>query len=62
MHIQVVASPTETGLITTNPEQVAQIEQMEAQREAGGDFSQPEGTIDLDNRLAPGTSGGGPAP
>lgn len=27
VHIQVVASPTETGLITTNPDQVRQIEQ-----------------------------------
>jgi type IV secretory pathway VirB4 component len=57
VHIQVVASPTETGLITTNPEQVAQLQQMEAQREESGEFSQPEGSIDLDSRLAPGTSG-----
>jgi conjugal transfer ATP-binding protein TraC len=50
VHIQIVASPTETGLITTNPDQV---KQMEAQQQAG-DFSQPQGTIDLSNRLYPG--------
>lgn len=55
VHIQVVASPTETGLITTNPEQVQAIE-AEAANEAG-DFSQPQGTIDLGNRLYPGSAG-----
>ena len=50
VHIQVVASPTETGLITTNPAQVQQ------QQAAGqqGEFNQPQGTIDLSNRLYPG--------
>jgi conjugal transfer ATP-binding protein TraC len=52
VHIQVVASPTETGLITTNPDQVAQIEAAEQ----AGEFSQPQGTIDLDNRLYPGSA------
>jgi type IV secretory pathway VirB4 component len=47
VHIQVVASPTETGLITTNPAQVAAMQQ--------GDFSQPQGTIDLQNQLYPGS-------
>ena len=47
VHIQIAASPTETGLITTNPDQVRQIEQQ-------GDLSQPQGTIDLNNRLYPG--------
>lgn len=47
VHIQVVASPTETGLITTNPAQVQQIEQQ-------GVLSEPQGTIDLQNRLTPG--------
>lgn len=47
VHIQVIASPTETGLITTNPEQVQQIE-------AQGELDQPQGTIDLNNRLTPG--------
>lgn len=51
VHLQVVASPTETGLITTNPEQLKQIEAAEQQ----GDFSQPQGTIDLSNRLYPGS-------
>lgn len=50
VHIQVIASPTETGLITTNPEQIAQ---MEANSQSG-DFSQLQGTIDLNNRLTPG--------
>lgn len=53
VHIQVVASPTETSLITTNPQQVQQIEAAEA----AGEFNQPQGTIDLDNRLYPGSSG-----
>jgi conjugal transfer ATP-binding protein TraC len=48
VHIQITASPTETGLITTNPQQVQQMEQM-------GDFSGQQGTIDLDNRLYPGS-------
>ena len=47
VHIQVVASPTETGLITTNPVQVQQMAQ-------GGAMNQPQGTIDLTNRLRPG--------
>ena len=46
VHIQVVASPTETGLITTNPQQVAQMQQ--------GDMNQVQGTIDLNNQLYPG--------
>lgn len=51
VHIQVVASPTETSLITTNPEQ---IQQMNA-AQAAGNFDQPAGTIDLNNRLFPGS-------
>lgn len=47
VHIQVVASPTETSLITTNPGEVQQVNQ-------GGEMNQPQGTIDLSNRLAPG--------
>lgn len=47
VHIQVTASPTEAGLITTNPEQVQAVAQ-------GGDMAQPDGTIDLANRLYPG--------
>lgn len=51
VHIQVVASPTETGLITTNPDQV---QQMNAAGQ-GGELNQPQGTIDLNNRLYPGS-------
>lgn len=53
VHIQVIASPTETSLITTNPEQLAQLEAQQ-QGGVGGDFGQAEGTIDLNNRLSPG--------
>ncbi len=53
VHIQVVASPTETGLITTNP---GQVQQMSA-AEQTGEFNQPAGTIDLGNRLSPGSAG-----
>lgn len=49
VHIQIAASPTETGLITTNPEQVQQFAQAQA-----NEFNQPQGTIDLNNRLTPG--------
>jgi type IV secretory pathway VirB4 component len=47
VHVQIVASPTEASLITTNPQQVQQMQQ-------GGDLSGPGGTIDLSNRLTPG--------
>lgn len=50
VHIQVVASPTETGLITTTPEPVQQARPGQA-----GEINQPQGTIDLDNRLYPGS-------
>lgn len=46
VHVQIVASPTEASLITTNPQQVEQIQQ-------GGDLA-GQGTIDLNNRLTPG--------
>lgn len=47
VHIQVVASPTETGLITTNPEQVSeQLANMQA-GEQSGEFDQTQETIDL---------------
>lgn len=48
VHIQITASPTETELITTNPAQVQIIQQGDM---LGG---QPQGTIDLQNRLTPG--------
>ncbi len=47
VHIQVAASPTETNLITTNPNQVKEIEQQ-------GEILGGGGTIDLNNRLMPG--------
>ncbi len=46
VHIQVVASPTETSLITTNPQQLQQMR--------SGDMNQVQGTIDLSNQLYPG--------
>jgi type IV secretory pathway VirB4 component len=49
VHIQVVASPTEQGLITTNPGQVQAMQQ-------GGELNQPQGTIDLQNQLYPGST------
>jgi len=49
VHLQVVASPTETGLITTSP---AQLQAMQR----GGDLNQPQGTIDLQNQLYPGST------
>ena len=48
VHIQVVASQQETMLITTNPNQVQAIKQ--------GNFDQPQGTIDLQNQLYPGSA------
>jgi type IV secretory pathway VirB4 component len=58
VHLQVVASPTETGLITTNPDQVEAIEAAAAGDETAGELSQPAGTIDLGNRLTPGSTDG----
>ncbi len=51
VHIQVIASPTEASLITTNPNQVQQLARQ-------GDLTQGQGTIDLDNRLYPGSANG----
>ena len=54
VHIQVIASPTEANLITTNPNQVQQINTTQ------GDLNQPQGMIDLNNRQAyPGMPGAG---
>lgn len=47
VHIQITASPTEAGLITTNPGQLQQMQQYE-------ELNPAQGTIDLQNRLAPG--------
>jgi conjugal transfer ATP-binding protein TraC len=50
VHIQIIASPTETSLITTNPEQLQQLEQISQNAQA----AQPqEGTIDMQNRVTP---------
>ncbi|MGZ6004841.1 MAG: TraG/VirB4 family ATPase, partial [Candidatus Saccharimonadales bacterium] len=55
VHIQIAASPTETGLITTNPDQVRQIEQQgEISLPPGQAGQSVQGTIDLNNRLTPG--------
>jgi type IV secretory pathway VirB4 component len=48
VHLQVQASETETELITTNPDQVKQIQQQ-------GELGDKSGSIDLENRLAPGS-------
>lgn len=47
VHIQIAASPTEQSLITTNPDQLKQLEQ-------SGTIEGEQGTIDLSNRLTPG--------
>jgi conjugal transfer ATP-binding protein TraC len=56
VHIQIVASPTETSLITTNPDQVRQIE--EAAERQNADFSQTEGAIDIGGAAPPGATAG----
>jgi type IV secretory pathway VirB4 component len=53
VHLQVIASSTETGLITTDPEQVQAIDAAAAT----GENSEQQGTIDLGNRLTPGSAG-----
>jgi type IV secretory pathway VirB4 component len=40
VHIQVIASPTETSLITTNPQEVQQLQQQ-------GEFNQQQGVVNL---------------
>lgn len=61
VHLQVVASPTETSLITTNPDQIKAMTEA-AGAEGGtpvgptaGTLDAPQGTIDLGNRLTPGS-------
>ncbi len=51
VHIQVVASPTETGLITTNPQQVQQIALQQGRND--GQMDQGQGVIDLTNQPYP---------
>lgn len=47
VHVQILASPTEQGLITTNPNDLQQMNQ-------AGQMDQSQGTIDLQNQLYPG--------
>ena len=47
VHIQILASPTETGLITTNPEQVKQIEQQAAESQIDLQESGYNGAVQL---------------
>jgi type IV secretory pathway VirB4 component len=47
VHLNIVASPQEQSLITTNPEELKQLEE-------SGELDDLQGTIDLENRLAPG--------
>jgi len=54
VHIQVIASPTETGLITTNPQEVSQIEGQEQSINVRGSGNIESGTINLENQLYPG--------
>ncbi len=49
VHIQVQASETETELITTNPDQIKQLQDK-------GEITDKSGVIDLENRLAPGST------
>lgn len=49
VHIQIIPSPTETQLITTNPDQVRQLEAQEAQSQ--GYFDQSQGGIDLNPQV-----------
>ncbi|HYF96568.1 MAG TPA: DUF87 domain-containing protein [Patescibacteria group bacterium] len=48
VHLNILASPTEQNLITTNPDEIKQIEE-------AGELADAQGTIDLENRLYPGT-------
>lgn len=50
VHIQIMASPTETQLITTNPQQVQRIEEQAAYQ---GSFDQQQGNIDLGGGTPP---------
>ncbi len=52
VHIQIIASPTETGLITTNPQEVQNINKNTQE----GNLNLQQGTIDLNNRLVPGST------
>lgn len=47
VHIQIIPSQTESQLITTNPNQVKQIEEQQMYQQ--GDFGQTQGGVDLNN-------------
>jgi hypothetical protein len=47
VHIQIIASPTETNLITTTPQQVKDIEEQAAFQQ--GVANQTQGGVDLNN-------------
>lgn len=47
VHIQIIASPTETGLITTNPQEIQQMEQQ-------NDAASQQNTIELQNQPSAG--------
>ncbi len=51
VHIQIIGSPTETQLITTNPGQVQQIEEQQVYQQGG--FGQPQGSVDLGGGQTP---------
>ena len=54
VHLQVIASSTETSLITTNPQETQQPNNAAAGNLASGYNTPTEETLDLSNRLAPG--------
>lgn len=58
VHIQIVPSPTESQLITTNPEQVKQIQAQEIFQQ--GDLQGIQGDINLSGQQAPSTMPPGP--
>ncbi|HVW23020.1 MAG TPA: DUF87 domain-containing protein [Candidatus Saccharimonadales bacterium] len=53
VHVQVVASPTEEGLVSSSPAQAAP----NGPPGITGEINQSQGTIDLGNRLSPGSTG-----
>jgi len=55
VHIQIVASATETALITSNPTPgQPSVPQQQQQPVSQGEITQPQGTIDLNNQPYPG--------
>ncbi len=54
VHLQVIASPTETSLITTNPQQLQQLEANQAIDVQGTKNNSLNNQVDLANQLSPG--------